>query len=127
MLVSRCRRGLAPASTALPRSAAWSAGASLSLSSASVATRSELGACAPELREKHHVQHPAQVVHARGAAGAALQADDPLHRGRMAEAPLAERVFEIDQLLGELVELPVLPGVPVDLHPGLAHRFVELP
>src|SRR3954466_4119300 len=120
MLVSRCRRGLAPASTALPRSAAWSSGASLSLSSASIPTGSELGARAPELREKHHIQHAAQVVHARGAAGAALEADDPLHRGRMAEAPLAERVFEIHQLLRELVELPMLLGVPIDLHPRLA-------
>src|SRR5438105_694896 len=125
MLQRRCRRGRAAASAALERSAAWSPGASLSLSSASVAML-ELGARAPELREEHHVEHAAQVIHAGGPARAALEADDPLDRGRMAEAPLAERVLEVHELLRELVELPVPLGVAIDLHPGGAHRLVEL-
>src|SRR5690349_9742736 len=86
----------------------------------------ELGARPPELGEEDHVQHAAQVVHAGGAAGAALEADDALHGRRVAETPLPEGVLEVHELLGELVELPVALGAAVDLHPRLAHGFVEL-
>jgi len=42
-----------------------------------------------------------------GAAAAALEADDALHRRQVPEAPQPEGVLQVDQLLAELVERPV--------------------
>ena len=60
---------------------------------------------------KRRVERVAQVADARRAAGAALEADDALDRGHMAEAPLPEEVLQVDQLLRQLVEVPVSRGV----------------
>src|SRR6185503_20121008 len=77
------------------------------------------------LGKEDHVEQSAQVPHARSAPGAALEADHALDRGRVAEAPLAKRVLEVDELLGELVEVPMLGRVAIDVDPRTAHRFVE--
>ena len=58
------------------------------------------------------------------AAGAALEADDALHRLHVAESPLLEPVFQIDQLFGQFVQVKVLLGVAIDLEPGIAHGIV---
>ena len=70
----------------------------------------KLGPDVPKLRKKHDLQHAAEIGDTRSAAGAALETDDPLDRRHMVEAPAAEIVLEIDQLLGELIELPMLRG-----------------
>ena len=54
--------------------------------------------------EQHDVEHLAQVRRAAGAAGALLEADDALDGRYVTEAPLAERILEIDEFLGHLVE-----------------------
>src|SRR5690606_14853972 len=63
---------------------------------------------------------------AAGSPRAALQADHALHRGDVVEAPAAEIVLEIDQLLGQLVKLPVAVRLVIDRPPrlqnGLAFR-----
>src|SRR5262245_11459874 len=57
----------------------------------------------PQLGEEPDVEPPAQIRDPRGAAGAGAEADDPLDRRHVAEAPLADEVLEVDQLLGQLV------------------------
>ena len=74
----------------------------------------QLGAQAPDLGKQYHVQHLLEVAHAAGAARAALEADDALHRGQVAEAPEAEGVFEVGEFFAELVQVPVVVRVAVD-------------
>src|SRR5262245_57066122 len=78
----------------------------------------------PQLGEEDDVEGLAQLADAGGAAGAALVADDPLHRLDVAEAPLLEGILEVDPLLGQLVEVPVAAGVAIDREPGVAHRRI---
>src|SRR5437773_9669259 len=78
----------------------------------------------PQLGREDDVERLAQVADAGGAAGAALVADDPLHRLDVAKAPLLEGILEVDQLLGQLVEVPVAAGVAIDREPGVAHRRI---
>src|SRR6185503_10427093 len=80
----------------------------------------------PELGEQADLERLAQIHHALGAARAALEADDALDRRQVAETPLREAVLEVDELLGELVEVPVLLGVAVDLQPSLLDALVVL-
>jgi MFS family permease len=80
----------------------------------------------PQLREEAALEHPAEIGDPGGAAGAALHADNPLHRLDVSEAPLLEGILEVDQLLGQLVEIPVPGGVAIDGEPGVAHRGVRL-
>src|SRR5256885_7109190 len=49
----------------------------------------------PDFGEQHHIQHLAQVADAAGAARAALEADDALHRGHMAKARSEEHTSEL--------------------------------
>jgi response regulator RpfG family c-di-GMP phosphodiesterase len=76
------------------------------------------GPDAQQLGEEGLFEHPFEIGHARGAAGAALEADNALDRLQMPEAPALEMVFEIDQLLGQLVEIPVILRVAVNRRPG---------
>src|SRR5437868_2912305 len=71
----------------------------------------------PQLGKQHRLQQAAQVIHPRGAAGAALEADDTLHGGGVAEAPLAKGILQVHQFLGQLVELPMPVGMAIDLDP----------
>src|SRR5436305_13112120 len=89
----------------------------------------QVGAQLPDLRKQHHVEHLAQVPHAARAARAALEADDALHGRHVAEAPEPERVFEVGELLAQLVQVPVTIRVAVHHQPRLLHlvaRHVRL-
>ena len=44
----------------------------------------------------------------------------------MAEAPEAEGVFQVGEFFAQLVQVPVLLGVAVDLQPGLLDRVAGL-
>src|SRR5690606_16009673 len=79
----------------------------------------------PDLREEADIDHALQIADAAGAARAALESDDPLDRHTVAEAPGLELVLEVHQALGQLVEIPVALGIPVDLGPRRAHRLVR--
>ena len=57
----------------------------------------------PKLREQHHIQHLAQIVHTRRAAGAYLVADHALDGGDMVEAPAAGVVLYVEELLHEVI------------------------
>ena len=46
-----------------------------------------------------------------------LETDDALHRGHVIEAPAAEIILEVDQLFGELIELPEMLGIAIDREP----------
>ena len=72
---------------------------------------SQLRTQCPDFREKHHIQHFSQVTDPAGAAGAALEADDPLHRGDVPESPQSKSVFQVGQLFAELVQIPMVIGV----------------
>src|SRR5262245_25821286 len=61
----------------------------------------------PQLREEGMIERRLEEGHAARAAGAALEADDALHRLHVAEAPLLKPVLQIDQLLGEFVEVEI--------------------
>src|SRR5690606_681653 len=56
-----------------------------------------------------------------------LEADDPFDRSYMIEAPAAEIILEIDELLRQFVERPMLLRLCVDLPPGFPHIGVLLP
>src|SRR5258708_36743230 len=60
-----------------------------------------------------------------GAAGTGPAANDPLDRGHMPEPPLAEVILEIDQLLGELVELPMMRRVAIDRDPRRLEGWID--
>src|SRR4051794_1011614 len=77
----------------------------------------------PDLREQHHVEHLAQIAHPAGAAGSALEADHAFHRRHMAKAPEAEGVFQVGELLSELVQVPVRMRVAVHGEPRGLHAF----
>src|SRR5579883_761557 len=79
----------------------------------------------PQLREEPELQEPAEIGDAFGAAGARLAADDALDGRDMAEAPLAEEILEIDQLLAELVDVPMAFGVAIGGDPRRLDRFVR--
>src|SRR3982751_4460466 len=68
----------------------------------------------PELGEEHVEQRFFEERHAGAAAGAALEADDALDGGDVAEAPKLEALFDVDELLAHVVSGPVLGGVFVD-------------
>src|SRR5262249_38537899 len=80
----------------------------------------------PELREEPRLEEAAEISHALGAAGAGLVADDALHRGDVTEPPLAEEIFEIDQLFAELVQVPMPRRVAVNADPRRLDRGVGL-
>jgi hypothetical protein len=78
---------------------------------------------APEFREEFDLEHALEVADARRAACASLQADDALDRRDVVETPAPEIVLEVDQLFRQLVEVPVMGGIAVDLGPGAGQRF----
>ena len=86
---------------------------------------SQLRTQCPDFREKHHIQHFSQVTDPAGAAGAALEADDPLHRGDVPESPQTKSVFQVGQLFAELVQIPMVIGGAVDLKPGAFNRIAR--
>jgi hypothetical protein len=87
--------------------------------------RSERGPDVPQLRKKSGPQRFPEIGDAGGAAGAAFGADDALDRRHVAEPPLLEPVLEIDQLLGQFIDVPMGLRVAIDLDPGVAHRRVR--
>jgi hypothetical protein len=64
----------------------------------------------PEFGEELGLEHPLEVAYAPRPPGPPLEADDALHGGHVVEAPAAEIVLEVDELLGQLVELPMRLG-----------------
>ena len=62
-----------------------------------------------------------QIGDASRAASAALETGGALHRLHVMEAPLLEPVPDVDQLLGELVKLPVGLQIAVDGVLGRVH------
>ena len=62
----------------------------------------------------------------RSCPGALLETDDPLDGSHMPEAPLPECVFEIDQFLGQFVQIESLARRLVYREPGALDRFVVL-
>src|SRR6201987_5265489 len=90
-------------------------------------SRSKLGPHLPELRKQHDIEHLAQIADATGAAGATLQSDDALDRGDVVEAPAAKIILEVDELFGELIDLPMRLRRSVDHLPGLDHGGILLP
>ena len=77
----------------------------------------------PELRKELDLQHALEVADAGRAASAPLEADDALDRRDVVETPASEIVLEVDQLFRELVEVPVVGGITVDLGPGAYQDF----
>src|SRR6185437_221542 len=75
------------------------------------------GADLPELRKELELESFREVGHPARASGAGLVADDALHRLQVMAAPQLEVVIEVDQPLGELVQVPVLFRVVVDTEP----------
>src|SRR5690349_8702585 len=78
---------------------------------------SHRGSDGPELREEFELEQLGEIRDAARAAGAALVSHDALDGLHVAEAPMLELVVEVDKLLGEFVEVPVLLRVVVDAEP----------
>src|SRR5665213_2750068 len=68
---------------------------------------SQFRAHVPELREERDVEHLAEITHSDRAARPAFATDDALHRRHVSEAPLLKPVLEVDQLLHQLIGIPV--------------------
>ena len=49
---------------------------------------------------------------------------DALHRAHVVEAPALEQCLHVHQLLGEIVEIPVILRAPIDGKPGVDRRLV---
>src|SRR6516225_9240865 len=82
------------------------------------AMRSHPRTHAPEFGKEFDLQHALEVGDARGAACASLEADDALDRRDVVETPAPEIVLEVDELFRELVEIPVMGWISIDLSPG---------
>src|ERR1700761_1119847 len=113
-----------------PRLAGWDRGRRLLRKSSSrgrlgarVVPRS-FGSRSQQLGEEGQLQRLAEEAYAGGAAGAAAEADDALHRFEMTEAPELEVFFDIDQLLAHLIRLPVLLCVAINFTEDVDQRFV---
>src|SRR5690242_15151907 len=78
---------------------------------------SDLRANRPQFRIKRQIQRFLQIAHAARSAGARLVADDAFDRLHMAEAPEMKAVFEIDELLGQFVQIPMRVHVAIDKPP----------
>lgn len=76
----------------------------------------------PQLGEQHDIEHLTQIRRVRRPARALLHADDALHRRHIAEAPLPEHVFEIDEFFGHFIKLPVRFRIAIDGEPRRFHR-----
>ena len=72
------------------------------------------------------MQRLGQIAHTRGAAGAGLVADDALHGFHVLEAPHLESMIEIDQALGEFIQIPILDGIVIDPEPGPGQALVRV-
>ena len=77
----------------------------------------------PKFRKEFDLQHALEVTDSRRAACAPLEADDALDRRDVVETPASEIVLEVDQLFRELVEVPVVGWISVDLGPGAYQGF----
>ena len=77
----------------------------------------------PEFRKEFDLQHALEVADSRRAACATLEADDALDRRDVVETPASEIVLEVDQLFRELVEVPVVGWISVDLGPCAYQGF----
>src|ERR1700733_13549591 len=84
------------------------------------ARASHRGTDLPQLREKLELQRLGKVGH---PAGTRLVADDALDRLQVMAAPQLEVLIQVDQPLGELVQVPVLVGVVIDPEPGAGDLF----
>ncbi len=56
----------------------------------------------------------AKILDACRTAGPALHADDAVYGAHVPKPPLLKPVLEIDQLLAELVKIPIDAGLPID-------------
>src|SRR5215472_15737784 len=65
-----------------------------------------------------------QVSEPTRSPGTGIAPDDPRYRRKMHKTPLAERIFEIDELLAELVEFGRAHAISVDVAPGSKHSDV---
>ena len=79
----------------------------------------------PKLRKQNNVEHFTQITHACRPPRSELEPNHPLNRGDVVEAPAAEVVFNVDELLREVVQIPIRFGVavhgkPCGLHSGFA-------
>src|ERR1700730_7172235 len=79
----------------------------------------------PQLRKELELQRLRQVGDPTAAAGTGLVANDALHRLQMVTAPQLEVVIEIDQPLGELVEVPVFFSIVVHAEPRTRDFFAR--
>src|ERR1700716_3786176 len=79
-----------------------------------------------QFRKQGNFEAFSQERHAGGAAGAALEADDPLDGLHMPEAPQLEILLHVDQLLAHVVLGPVALRVFVDGLEDLNYRGVAL-
>lgn len=57
----------------------------------------QVGTEPPQFGEEDGIEHAAQIPHSLGSARAGFETDDALHRGHVTEAPLAERILQVDQ------------------------------
>src|ERR1700749_850790 len=80
----------------------------------------------PELRKEPEFQRLRQIRHAAGTPGAALVADDALDRLQMMKAPDLELMIQIDEALGELVQVPLLLRVVVHAQPRAGDLLARL-
>src|SRR5688572_29983341 len=67
-----------------------------------------------EIVEEPQLERLLEECDAAGAAGAGLHADDALDRAHMIEAPALEQHLHVHQLLGKIVQLPMLLGLAID-------------
>src|SRR5260221_11529744 len=66
-------------------------------------SRSQISAHLPQFREKLHIEHMLEVGDSSGTARTAFEADNSLNGCYVAEAPLPERVFKVNQFFGQFV------------------------
>src|SRR5262249_8984361 len=86
--------------------------------------QSDLCAHAPELRIEGKLQGFAEVGDAGGATGARRVADDALDRFHVTEAPEVESILDVNELLSELVEIPMCVHVAIDRAPHVGHAII---
>ena len=79
----------------------------------------------PEFREERAFKGSLQVSDAGRTAGTGLVTNDPFYRLHVAESPLLEPIFNVDQFLGELVQIKVVLRFAINRKPYIAHQWVR--
>jgi len=68
----------------------------------------------PKFREKFDIKHVTQITYTCRSTSTAFEPNNAFNCGYMIKAPTSEVVFEVNQLLTQLIKLPMFFDILID-------------